>query len=165
MTATDLRRAVSNLPARTVLGLTVYGEARGEPVEGRIAVAWVIKNRASSRRQTIQTVCLARYQFSCWWGNDANALAVRDRAFRVLTGEVIPDAAWLQTLQVAHQVLVGAVGDPTQGATFYCTIDFIEDPSNAATWFGKAVKDKTLLELVRVKNHVFFSDQTLVSRA
>ena len=30
---------------RTVLAQLIYLEARGEPIEGQIAVAWVVKNR------------------------------------------------------------------------------------------------------------------------
>lgn len=154
MTAADLRMAARTLPARTVMGLTVWGEARGEPIGGRIAVCWVIRNRAEHRNQTIQTVCLARWQFSCWWGNDANALAVRDRAFRVLTGEVIPDAAWLHTLQVAHQVLVGAVADPTGQADHYLTTALYDDAA-CPTWA------KTMPVAERIGRHIFLRDDTV----
>jgi hypothetical protein len=41
VTPAEVRAAVKQLPARTVLGLTLWGEARGEPVEGQVAVAWV----------------------------------------------------------------------------------------------------------------------------
>lgn len=153
MTPTELRAAVRTLPDRTILGLTVWGEARGEPVKGRIAVAWVIKNRAANRRQTIAQVCLQRWQFSCWWGSDANAEAVRNRAFRVLTGEVVADANWLETLQVAHQVLVGAVADPTEGADHYVTAALYEDAHRPA-WVG------IMRVTQRLGRHVFMSDDT-----
>lgn len=154
MTPTELRKAVSQLPDRTVLGLTVYGEARGEPIEGRIAVAWVIKNRAAHRQQSIQKVCLAQWQFSCWWGFDANALAVRDRAFRVLTGEVVADAAWLQTLTLAHQVLVGAVADPTGQADHYLTTALYHDP-HRPSWAA----DMPVTQVIG--RHTFLRDDTV----
>jgi N-acetylmuramoyl-L-alanine amidase len=132
VTPAEIRTAVRTLPDRTILGLTVWGEARGEPPMGQIAVAWVIKNRAIQRRQSIAHVCLARSQFSCWWGDDANATAVRERAYRMLTGEVIADAGWLRTLQMAHQVLVGAVADPTQGSDHYLTTALYQDPHRPA---------------------------------
>jgi spore germination cell wall hydrolase CwlJ-like protein len=121
------------LPARTVLALTIWGEARGEPRAGRIAVGWVIKNRAAARKQSISQVCLDKWQFSCWWGQDANAQALRLRAERLLVGDVIAEPRWLDTLQLAHQVLVGAVPDPTRGADHYLTTALYED-HDAPTW-------------------------------
>lgn len=52
---------------------TVFGEARGEPEEGKRAVAHVIFNRANARDMTITHACLQSalvngrriYQFSC----------------------------------------------------------------------------------------------------
>ncbi len=48
------------------LAATVYHEARGEPIEGQIAVAHVIMNRALKRGLTVQEVVLQRKQFSCY---------------------------------------------------------------------------------------------------
>jgi len=52
---------------------TIYAEARGEPLEGQKAVAWVIYNRAkkgvSYFGKTMQDVCLKPYQFECWFAN------------------------------------------------------------------------------------------------
>lgn len=63
-----------------IMTRTVYGEARGEPEEGRKAVAHVILNRAHSpifREHFPSQVCLARKQFSCWNKGDPNYLAIR----------------------------------------------------------------------------------------
>lgn len=48
------------------LAATVYHEARGEPIEGQIAVAHVILNRALKRGLTVQEVVFQRKQFSCY---------------------------------------------------------------------------------------------------
>ena len=45
MTRDEVLALVHPLPDDAVLGLTLYGEARGEPIEGQIAVACCIKNR------------------------------------------------------------------------------------------------------------------------
>ncbi|XP_055340429.1 spore cortex-lytic enzyme-like [Paramacrobiotus metropolitanus] len=50
---------------------TVYREAPGEPEEGQLAVAWVIKNRADKNRaywggNSIAAVCRHPGQFECW---------------------------------------------------------------------------------------------------
>lgn len=134
MTPAELRDAVRRLPARSVLGLTVDAEARGEPVEGQNAVAWVIKNRAARRRQTVQQVCLAKWQFSCWWEDSANSRRLFDRAERMLAGQILPDAKWLDLLQRCHQVLVGSIPDPTGGADHYLLTTLRESADNAPSW-------------------------------
>uniref|UniRef100_A0A914W970 Cell wall hydrolase SleB domain-containing protein n=1 Tax=Plectus sambesii TaxID=2011161 RepID=A0A914W970_9BILA len=63
----------AHLSERDVFAKTVYAEARGEPVEGQVWVAWVIKNRARMNRgywggNTIKGVCLKKGQFECWNG-------------------------------------------------------------------------------------------------
>ena len=58
-----------------VLALTIYGEARGEPAEGKIAVGSVILERVDHRDwdgKTIPEVCLKKWQFSCFLENDPN---------------------------------------------------------------------------------------------
>lgn len=49
-----------------VIALTIWGEAQGEPLTNKIAVASVIYNRAGGRPEQMATVCLAPKQFSCW---------------------------------------------------------------------------------------------------
>ena len=48
----------------------VYHEAQGEPIEGQIAVAQVIMNRAIKRRQSVQEVITADKQFSWYDGHE-----------------------------------------------------------------------------------------------
>lgn len=67
------------------LARTIWGEARGEPLEGQIAVAQVILNRwehgpdkwwnsgrIEAQRGTIAGTCLSPWQFSCWNDGDPN---------------------------------------------------------------------------------------------
>src|SRR5688572_17412765 len=79
---------------------TLYGEARGEPEAGQIAVAWVIRNRVTTDLrgdkkpdwwgEGVQGVCVNPSQFSCWRTDDPNRakmLALReenDAMFRKL---------------------------------------------------------------------------------
>ncbi len=54
-----------------IVAQTLYGECRGEPLEGQYAVAHVIFNRyihagAGSSRITLTDICKAPDQFSCW---------------------------------------------------------------------------------------------------
>ena len=58
-----------------IMAKTIWGEARGEPYNGQVAVAWVIRNRAERGGwfgNTIREVCLKDQQFSCWNRNDCN---------------------------------------------------------------------------------------------
>lgn len=49
-----------------IIALTLFGEARGETHQGKVAVASVIYNRAKERGVTMTAVCLQPKQFSCW---------------------------------------------------------------------------------------------------
>lgn len=51
-----------------VLARTVYGEAEGEPFDGKLAVAWVVLNRQEKPQwpNSVIEVCLQPKQFSCW---------------------------------------------------------------------------------------------------
>lgn len=59
-----------------ILSRTIYGEARGEPFEGKVAVGRVIINRSNSNKwfggATIARTCQMPWQFSCWNPNDPN---------------------------------------------------------------------------------------------
>ena len=48
--------------------MTVYFEARGEPIEGQVAVFRVLENRARLRKIPLYEVCLEKRQF-CVWNN------------------------------------------------------------------------------------------------
>ena len=56
--------------------LCVYKEARGEPIEGQIAVAQVIMNRAIKRGQSVKEVITADKQFS--WYNGRKEPPIHD---------------------------------------------------------------------------------------
>ena len=63
-----MNQAFTNLDESQIFGLTLYGEARGEPDEGKIAVGSVILERVKqgNRGKNIKEVCLWRKQFSCF---------------------------------------------------------------------------------------------------
>jgi spore germination cell wall hydrolase CwlJ-like protein len=89
------------------LAEAVYYEARGEPVQGRAAVAYVVLNRAKSGEfpETPCAVVAEGCQFSYRCDGRPESLAVRaDR-----------DAAFT----TAKAVLTGVVADPTHGALFF----------------------------------------------
>ena len=97
-----------------IMSRTVYGEARGEGKDGWVAVAWVIKNRASKPGwwgHDVISVCLKPMQFDCWNSNDPNSSAVAsvdssNSVFAAITA-------------VCDDVINGTIPDPTHGATYY----------------------------------------------
>ena len=127
--------------ALDILARTVWGEARGEPQAGQIAVAYVAKNRA--RRpcwwgHDIISVCQARDQFSCWRPTDPN----RPKLLGVTTS----DPVFVTIQKLARKVMAGDVPDPTGGATSYHTLDCHP---------GWAKDDHVT---ARIGNHVFYKD-------
>ncbi len=105
-----------------VLALTIWGEARGEPVEGQIAVGQVIANRLRMGRwgHTLTAVCQAPKQFSCWnAGHDPNHLALMAYLDRMVRGEHIQDASLRQADWIAEGIIGHSLLDNTKGATHY----------------------------------------------
>ena len=134
-----------------ILARTVYGEARGEGLEGMEAVACVILNRYKARKwftgyivrqgqkiPSIAQTCLKKYQFSCWNKNDPNAIKIQ----KVDTS----DALFCQCLVVAKAAISGELKDFTNGATYYHTRQI------------KPVWAQKHTPCYEVKNHLFYND-------
>ena len=102
-----------------ILARTIYGEARGESVRGKEAVASVIINRVNYGKMRggywwgddVVGVCKKPYQFSCWNENDPNFKKITD----VMPGHKVFDTC----LRIAKRALAGTLIDPTNGATHY----------------------------------------------
>jgi N-acetylmuramoyl-L-alanine amidase len=153
MTADELLAALSD---EQVLALTIYGEARGEPLEGQVAVGAVIRNRLCTGRwgPTYRAVCLAKAQFSCWSavggaGEFSNNQVVLTQARLLVEGGVA-----LPILRQCHFLAQGiasqALLDNTGRATHYLTRDlYVHNPP---AWARKlAVTD-------RIGAHVFLRE-------
>lgn len=109
-----------------VMARTLWGEARGEGLEGMEAVARVIINRYKAKKwftgyrvedgrkiPGIKETCLKKAQFSCWNKNDVNyplllKVDERNEAFRLC-------------LKIAEKAIDGRLPDFTNNATFYHT--------------------------------------------
>jgi N-acetylmuramoyl-L-alanine amidase len=101
---------------RHVLARTVWGEARGESNEGLQAVASVILNRAARPGwwgDSVDSVCLHPFQFSCWNKRDPN------RAKLLAVGET--DTAFAECVAIEEAALASGLEDKTDGATHYHT--------------------------------------------
>ena len=106
-------------PAIETLARTIYGEARGELVRGKEAVAAVVMNRVRRAMErggywwgsTAEEVCLRPWQFSCWNENDPN----REKILAVGRD----NRNFQSCLRIARRALAGTLKDPTGGATHY----------------------------------------------
>jgi spore germination cell wall hydrolase CwlJ-like protein len=124
-TAADPRKEVA------CLALNIYFEARGEPNEGKLAVAHVVMNRVASDRFP-DTVCNVvrqggeerRYRCQFSWWCDGRSDTPRSKA------------DWQRSNEIALQVYWGRTPDPTDGALWYHADyvkpswrhDFVEGP-------------------------------------
>lgn len=107
---------------------TVYGEARGEPFEGKVAVANVIMNRVKSPGwwgKDITSVCLAPWQFSCWNSNDPNRAIIETFRRSFMRKEMygikgaIRDSSFCECMSIAAAVIGGRLPDITEGSAHY----------------------------------------------
>ena len=135
MTAADIFALLND---ELTLALTLLGEARGEEVEGRIAVAGVIRNRVNDDRwpDTFKDVCLQKMQFSCWQtiGGASNYKALMDCAERLLNGKppnisFVSDALVRETQWIATGIISGVTRDRTMGSNHYLTRSLWESSS------------------------------------
>lgn len=99
------------------LARTIYGEARGEfysfGLAPLIAVANVVFNRRKKNfADTIQKVCTAPYQFSCWNKNDPNYLKITVQKYGT-------DSIFDKCYEVAENVLSERWPDLTDGCDHY----------------------------------------------
>lgn len=123
---------------------TVYGEARGEPASGRLAVAHVLMNRWASKKwfgaSTLAGVCLMPFQFSCWNQDDPNLPSLKSLDYtRPILRDCLRDTLFAYECKDMY--------DPTGGATHYYA-------------FGKIAKPKwvaTGIETTQIGGHAFYA--------
>lgn len=99
------------------LATMIYGEARGEPTQGQIAVAYTAMNRAHSK--TVCDVVLAPYQYSVFNGNSKLKQVAISLDLEPNFRNDQDQHSWKLALEIAKKVLNRGVPDPTQGATHY----------------------------------------------
>lgn len=111
MTALEFTPLELDIAARTL-----WGEARNQPLMGKLAVASVIRNRAAAPRwwgRGLAGVCQKHAQFSCWLPSDPNCAKCH--------AVTETDPVFVECLRVMRGVLLGKMPDPTGGADHYHT--------------------------------------------
>jgi len=138
------------LGEREILALAIYGEARGESIEGKVAVASVIVNRL--RRggwfgSTLREVILKPWQFSAFLENDPNRrlLEMIARNFSEYLGQY---EALRQCWWVAVGFLDGWLSSNVGEATHYFATSMKSPPEWAS---GMAL-------VARIGKHQFYAE-------
>lgn len=153
MTAAARERLRDVISHETALVATLLGEAGNEPIEGQIAVANVIRNRARHPRwwgRDVRGVCLAPAQFTCWWEANANtnrvyALADALHRRQDATGplSIIGQLRW-----IAAGVLDDLLLDNTRSGDHYLTARLFQSPECPSWAQGRT-------PVTRIGAHVF----------
>ena len=122
------------------LAIAIYFEARGEPLEGQVAVAQVILNRVVSKKR----------EFAKKF--DVCSVIKKDRAFTFVPEDKelrVPrqSPSWTQSQQVAQAVMDGYTEDHISSDTyFYANVS----KTDRLAW------TKGLEEYTKIGNHTFW---------
>jgi spore germination cell wall hydrolase CwlJ-like protein len=125
------------------LALNVYHEARGEPVEGQLAVALVTMNRVASKRypNSVCNVVWQRRQFS--WTHDGRADSPKDMHSWKLARKI---AQFVYSKYSTLHGMSGGALDLTKGALYYYA------PKHADPYWAKH-EDKEVTR--QIGGHIF----------
>ena len=143
-----------------LLALTVLGEARNQPYQGKVAVAQVVRNRMDAKDMTVAQVVLAPWQFSSFNPGDPNLTLIQDTVAKQ-AGNIEPPGLWEECLQAAESALgTPREVDPTGGATHYVRSDLWgEEPLSKRRrpkWFQRPCIDTGLTRfLIAIGQHTF----------
>jgi spore germination cell wall hydrolase CwlJ-like protein len=99
-----------------LFAMLIFGEARGEPKDGKTAVGWVAQNRALNPGwwgKDLRGVILKPWQFSCFNPGDPN----REKLFDPLKFE--SSEVWDECFLTAKGILEGEIPDNTENSDHY----------------------------------------------
>lgn len=139
----DPKRPPDEWPGAMVMASTILGEAAGESMEGKRAVAAVILNRVRDDRwpDSPEAVCLQRLQFSCWnVGSPTLPRMFNPKSF-------VTEEVWSDCLRAALEAMWGLQSDPTGGANHYLNPASLK---NVPSW---ARPDKIV---AKIERHTFY---------
>lgn len=132
-----------------LLSRAIFGEGRGLPDEGKIAIAWSIKNRVDDSRwpNNYHDVILQKSQFSAFRENDPNWKYVTNPLYGINPKQL---AVWEKCYEIAGLVILGEIKDSTGGVNHYFS-DYIDYPS----W----TKSKNAKFIIKIGNTLFYNLQ------
>lgn len=110
-----------------LLAATIFMEAENQSPTGKLAVGYVVMNRATSQKRTVTRVVLQPWQWSCW-NTDS---PTRKRLAEAVESE---PRAWLESMAAAANAFFGIEPDPTNGADHYLNVKAV---GKLPTWYNK----------------------------
>lgn len=145
---------IENQPDDVLHAMLVWGEARGESREGKLAVAYVAVNRALKWERRLASVILRPWQFSCFNPNDPN----REKLLHPEQHGSL--ATWEECWLLAEAARGRLEPDPSHGATHYTVVSLWGSEAVTAggkfLWYSaEALRRKVTRETARIGNHVF----------
>ncbi len=97
----------------TLTAMTVCMEAGNQAFEGKVAVAWAIRNRDKlTTSEGVDDVVLAPWQFSAWNTDNKARANVQDVMLK-------QPALWQECIKATCAAFFDFIPDPTHGATMY----------------------------------------------
>lgn len=148
-----LSNLIENLSVIEILRLTIIGEARGEAIEGQVAVGCVIRNRLQknpNKYKSLKDVCLEPKQFSCWNESDPNYNLLIELGEKMITNTEINDLYLKQCIWVASGIVNWQIIDNTGGALHYFTKLLFHSPG-IPVWAKNSINPK------EIGNQIFFN--------
>ena len=129
---------------RDIVQWTIAMEAESEPIVGKLAVGYVIYNRARLWKQSLLRVCWTPNQFSCW-----NTLEYSIRRLELMGEKTLTEISNLIT-----QIEQGCP-DPSNGATHYLNIELTKQIRGGTlpSWVYK------MEHLATIGKHDFYRDK------
>ena len=130
-----------------ILARAIFGEGRSLPDEGKIAIAWSIRNRVEDDRwpNNYHGVILQKNQFSAFKTDDPNWEYVKNPLYEINPKQL---AAWEKCYKIAGLVISGEIKDPTGGANHYFS-DYIDYPG----W----TKSTNAKFIMKIDNTLFYN--------
>lgn len=132
-----MRLTDRNSPA-AVIATTLWGEARGEGLDGLMAVASVIWYESRRRKISPMAECLRPWRYSCW----------RKGVFQQKNPD-IKSPIWKTCLEIANALMAG-VFTPTLTASHYF------NPKGVPGGWPKSWNRSKMTFVKKVKQHVFY---------
>lgn len=136
-----------------LLALAVYGEARGEPMEGRIAVASVILLRQKTGKWgNIKGVILSPWQFSCFNPSDIQYNRLRQIAYNLKKPQYNKPFALEEAFILARSMMDGYIKKHKKIEQNF--VLHFKTPAVNPKWASKMRK------VTVIGNHEFYTQQS-----
>jgi spore germination cell wall hydrolase CwlJ-like protein len=156
----DQTKPIEEQDEDVLLAMLVWGESRGEPELGQLAVAHVPLTRQQNRLKnkkkygnSLREIILTPFQFSCFLRSDPN----RDKLLRPVESEGL--ARWAACWSTAVSALTGQSENPAPGATHYVVRRLWSRPTavgRRSKWYEEpCIKSGATSFIASIGNHVF----------